>query len=178
MKRNVQWNENIECLDKRLDRFEEMLNTKCTNALNTSKQIINQNSYYKLFDKDDINVSLMPKYFQNMYIEYQKQKTSGQNCVIDHNVSMNPIESNILPGITVPSHNICDSSLNSIDFQSISNNKLTINSTTTTISNNNNNNNDTSEHLIKLPNPMGSELISGSNVINENNETSIPEITE
>ena len=170
IKRNAQWLENLDYLEKRMERFEQILENKCHTAINSSKEMIAEHSTYKIFDQaDDVDPSLFPASFRESYRKYCEQKKEQENILIEietSNLTMNGSND-------MDHNNVCDQ-LASIDFNYNNSNSNDSNEQTSVMMINNSNN----ELLEKFSNSSCPESIislssssTTTNQINNSSET-------
>ncbi|OTF75138.1 hypothetical protein BLA29_006255 [Euroglyphus maynei] len=163
IKRNAHWLENLDYLEKRMDRFEQMLENKCRAAINSSKEMIAQHSTYKIFDTaGDVDPLLFPASFRESYQKHCQQKKEKENILIEIESSNSTINgSNNDDG-----HTVCDE-LASIDFNPTHNDSIE-QTVVMTVNNMDNGNND----LQKLSNSScPSESICSTTIDSDRNET-------
>lgn len=173
IKRNAQWLENLDYLEKRMDRFEQIFENKCRVAIDSSKEMIAQHSTYKIFDTasvDDVDPLLFPENFRETYKKHKQQKKEKENLLIEIESTSSSPNLNI-NDVSVDSQIVCDQ-LASIDFNHDSSIEPLTVETNDDDKDNNNDNDDDGGGFPKLPNPLCPEPISTTTTVNSNSDQS------
>lgn len=174
IKRNAQWLENLDYLEKRMDRFEQIFENKCRVAIDSSKEMIAQHSTYKIFDTasvDDVDPLLFPENFRETYKKHRQQKKEKENLLIEIESTSSSSPNLNINDVSVDSQIVCDQ-LASIDFNHDSSIEPLTVETNDDDKDNNNDNDDDGGGFPKLPNPLCPEPISTTTTVNSNSDQS------
>ncbi|KAF7489435.1 Rab5 GDP/GTP exchange factor [Sarcoptes scabiei] len=89
-KRNAHWQESLKSFERKLDRFEETIESKCKAAIDSSKETLNQCSKYCFFKRDnkdeindDIDLRFLPNFLKNLILPTKSNHTTGRLNVLD-----------------------------------------------------------------------------------------------